>query len=187
MLARSLVFFSQVIALILLCVSRRWHNQSVSVVWSDDSTHTHTHTRGAVTRSRVVCFSTEISCVSSLDYCSGCQNLHRYTSSTRWHIHTHSIASPNQALSVLSLLLLLSLWSFTGVWFFIPFPFFNIPLPQSPSTLFLILCSFRRLSSHYHSLFLPHDPLFFTSLLSFCAQHASSLTTFCFVPLLTME
>lgn len=54
MLARSLVFFRQVITLMLLCVSRGWHNQSVSVVWSGDSTHTHTHTRSAVTRSRVV-------------------------------------------------------------------------------------------------------------------------------------
>lgn len=126
----------------------------------------------------------EISCVSSLDYCSGCQNPHRYTSYTRWHIHTHSIAYPNQALGVLSLLLLLSLWSFTGVWFFRSFSLFKIPVPQSPSTLFLILCSFRLLSSHYHSLRLPHDPLFSTFLLSFWAQHASSLAAaaFCFIP-----
>lgn len=120
MLTRSPLFFCQVIALMRLCVSGRWHNQNVSVVWNGDSTHTHTHTRDAVTRSCVACPSTEISCVSSLDYCSGCQNPHKYTSSTHSHIHTHSIAYPNQALSVLSLLLQLSLWSFTAVWFFIP-------------------------------------------------------------------
>lgn len=94
-------------------LSRGWHNQRVSVVWSGGSTHT----QSAVTRSRVRCFSMEISCVSSLDYCWGCQNPHRYTSYTPSHVHTHSIAPPNQALCVLSLLLLLSLWSFTGVWF----------------------------------------------------------------------
>lgn len=114
----SLVLWASFVRQLLrFFLSRGWHNQRVSVVWSGGSTHT----QSAVTRSRVRCFSMEISCVSSLDYCSGCQNPHRYTSYTPSHVHTHSIASPNQALCVLSLLLMLSLWSFTGVWFFIPF------------------------------------------------------------------
>lgn len=180
----SLVFFCQVIALILLYMGGRWHNQNVSVVWSDDSTHTHTHPCSAVTRCRAVCFSTEISCVSSLAYCSGCQNPHRYTSYTRWHIHTHSIAYPNQALGVLSLLLLLSLWSFTGVWFFIPFhslttlflnppppfsnpllsytPVFILSLPFStPWPSFYFLTFFLSITCRFFS----HDILFYTHLL----------------------
>lgn len=157
-------------------LSPGWHNQRVSVVWSGGSTHT----QSAVTRSRVRCFSMEISCVSSLDYCSGCQNPHRYTSYTPSHVHTHSIASPNQALCVLSLLLVLSLWSFTEVWFFIPFHSSTSLFLNPPPALFLILRSFRLLSSHYHSPLLPRDPLFFfparffSFFLSFWAQHASS-------------
>lgn len=177
--ASSLVLFCQVITLILLCMSRRWHNQRVSVGWGSDSTHTQTHTCRAVTRSRVMCFSMEVSCVSSLDYCSGCQSPHRYTSYTPSHIHTHSIASPNQALGPFPLLLLLSLWSFTGVWFFTPLLsstslFHNPPLP------FLILCSFRPLSSHYRSLFLPHDPLFFYFLPFFLSTTGLLFSYCCF-------
>lgn len=67
-------------------------------------------------------------------------------------------------------------------------PLFNVPVPQSPSTLFLIPCSFRLLSSH-SPFFYPMTPFFSTSLLSFRAQHASSLTTaaFCFIPLSAVE
>lgn len=41
-------------------------------------------------------------------------------------------------------------------------PLFNVPVPQSPSTLFLIPCSFRLLSSH-SPFFYPMTPFFSTS------------------------
>lgn len=60
------------------------------------------------------------------------------------------------------------------------FPLFNIPLPQPPSTLFQILCSFRLLSSHYPFFYLV--TLFFPSLHFFLSATCLLFSYCCFLP-----